>query len=41
MPVGWNWTNSRSWSGSPARVTMALPSPVHVCALVAENHDRP
>src|SRR5260221_8863850 len=35
--VGWNWTNSISWSGSPARSTMALPSPVQVCA---EVHDR-
>lgn len=36
-PVGWNCTNSRSCSGRPARAAMALPSPVHVCALVAEK----
>ena len=37
MPVGWNCTNSMSWSGSPARSTMALPSPVQVWAEVAEK----
>ena len=36
-PVGWNCTNSRSCSGSPARAAMALPSPVQVCAEVAEK----
>ena len=36
-PVGWNCTNSMSWSGSPARSAIALPSPVHVCADVHEK----
>lgn len=27
VPVGWNWTNSKSCIGSPAREAMALPSP--------------
>ena len=41
MPVGWNCTNSMSCSGSPARNTMALPSPVQVWAEVAEKKARP
>ena len=41
MPVGWNCTNSMSCSGSPARSTMALPSPVQVWAEVAEKKARP
>lgn len=32
LPVGWNWTNSKSWQGRPALVTMAVPSPVLVWA---------
>ncbi len=32
MPVGWNWKNSMSSSGSPRRYTAAWPSPVSVCA---------
>ena len=40
-PVGWNCTNSRSCSGRPARATIALPSPVHVCADVALKYARP
>jgi len=28
-------------SGIPARATMALPSPVHVCAEVAEKYALP
>lgn len=40
-PVGWNCTNSRSCSGMPARAAMALPSPVQVCAEVAEKYARP
>lgn len=32
LPVGWNWTNSKSWQGKPALVTMAVPSPVLVWA---------
>ena len=39
--VGWNCTNSRSWSGMPALAAMAPPSPVQVCAEVAENQARP
>jgi hypothetical protein len=35
MPVGWNWTNSMSCKGRPARAIMPLPSPVQVCAEVA------
>lgn len=31
-PVGWNCTNSRSWQGRPALVTIAFPSPVLVWA---------
>ena len=31
-PVGWNWKNSMSSSGSPLRNTMPSPSPVRVCA---------
>ena len=41
MPVGWNWTNSMSWLGRPARVTMADPSPVHVWADVQLKYARP
>ena len=33
MPVGWNWKNSMSSSGSPRRKAAACPSPVRVCAL--------
>ena len=40
MPVGWNCTNSMSCSGTPARKAMALPSPVQVCAEVAEKYAR-
>jgi hypothetical protein len=36
MPVGWNWMNSMSSSGRPARSTMPPPSPVQVCAPVQE-----
>jgi hypothetical protein len=39
--VGWNWTNSRSSFCSPARETIAVPSPVHACADVAEKYARP
>ena len=28
MPVGWNWTNSRSSSSAPASKAMQRPSPV-------------
>jgi hypothetical protein len=34
MPVGWNWTNSMSELASPARATIAVPSPVQVWAEV-------
>ena len=37
MPVGWNWVNSMSCRGRPARSTMPLPSPVQVWAEVAEK----
>ena len=40
-PVGWNWMNSMSWRGSPARDAIAIPSPVHVWAPVQEKKDRP
>ncbi len=33
MPVGWNWKNSMSSSGSPRRKAAAWPSPVRVWAL--------
>jgi hypothetical protein len=36
MPVGWNWMNSMSCIGRPARSTMPPPSPVQVCAEVQE-----
>ena len=32
--VGWNWTNSTSAVGTPARRAMATPSPVDSCGLV-------
>jgi hypothetical protein len=32
-PVGWNWKNSMSSSGSPLRHTIPMPSPVRVWAL--------
>jgi hypothetical protein len=38
-PVGWNCTNSRSCRGSPARATMAPPSPAHHRQL-AECHNQ-
>lgn len=37
VPVGWNCTNSRSWLGRLALETMAVPSPVQVCADVHEK----
>ena len=37
VPVGWNCTNSMSWLASPARETIAVPSPVHVWAEVHEK----
>jgi hypothetical protein len=37
MPVGWNWMNSMSWHGRPARSAIALPSPVCVWAPVHEK----
>ena len=37
VPVGWNCTNSMSWLASPARETIAVPSPVHVWAEVQEK----
>ena len=36
----WNCTNSMSWSGRPARSTMALPSPVQLWALVHQKYAR-
>lgn len=41
LPVGWNCTNSRSWQGRPALVTMAVPSPVLVWADVQLKYVRP
>src|SRR5215207_1356504 len=29
MPVGWNWTNSMSWSAAPAWYASVWPSPVY------------
>ncbi len=40
-PVGWNWWNSMSSSGSPLRKTMPRPSPVRVCALEVVLYIRP
>ena len=40
-PVGWNCTNSGSRHGSPALLSMPLPSPVQVCAEVHEKYERP
>ena len=39
--VQWNWTNSMSCRGRPARSTMPLPSPVQVWAEVHEKYARP
>jgi len=30
-PVGWNWTNSMSFSGTPALKAIARPSGVELC----------
>ena len=40
-PVGWNWTNSMSSIGTPARAAMAVPSPVHDRADVQHTYARP
>ena len=42
-PVGWNWKNSMSSSGSPAPDAMPMPSPVRVCAfeVVLKNLPKP
>jgi hypothetical protein len=40
MPVGWNCTNSMSELASPARATIAVPSPVQVWAEVQLNNNK-
>lgn len=39
--VGGSGSSCPTWSGRPARVAMAPPSPVQVWALVAEYQARP
>ncbi len=39
--VGWNWTNSMSASGAPARYASAMPSPVLITAFVLVRKTRP
>ncbi len=41
MPVGWNWKNSMSSMGTPARQATATPSPVKECALLVTWYIRP
>ncbi len=41
MPVGWNWKNSMSWSGTPRRYASATPSPVSEWALEVVRNMRP
>lgn len=35
------WMKRLAWRGKPARATIALPSPVQVCAEVAEKYALP
>ena len=39
-PVGWNWVNSMSSRGNPARYDMAIPSPVEWCEKVVNSYMR-
>ncbi len=39
--VGWNCMNSMSFSGTPARSAIAIPSPVHAQAFVVARYMRP
>ena len=39
--VGWNWTNSTSATGTPARKAMATPSPVASVGLVVTANSWP
>ena len=41
MPVGWNWKNSMSSSGTPRRNAAAGPSPVKLSALLVILYMRP
>ena len=41
IPVGWNWKNSMSCSGIPARAAMPRPSPVLMNAFVLAANMRP
>ena len=35
--VGWNWRNSMSFSGAPARYARAIPSPVLIAPFVVNS----
>src|SRR6478735_4284335 len=41
IPVGWNWKNSMSCSGTPRRYARATPSPVRECAFEVVRNMRP
>ena len=40
-PVGWYWTNSMSFSGTPSRYASAMPSPVLMLPLVVKGQTLP